>query len=67
MRLRWLDRHLVLASTRDLPRFRKIETCTPHNVVPAVRLTRPDDVDEELAALLAEAYQVGEQRHRHRR
>ena len=28
-----------------------------------VRLSRPADIDDELRAWLAEAYQVGEQRH----
>ena len=58
----WLDGHLVLARRIDSPRFRRIEEYSPRNVLHAFRLTSPADVDEEFAAWLAEAYEVGEQR-----
>lgn len=62
-RLHWLDGHLVLARRVSLPRFRRIEVYSPHNVLHAFRLTSVDEVDPEFEELLAEAYHVGEQRH----
>ena len=63
----WLDGHLVLARRIDSPRFRSVEVFSPRNVLHAFRLNVPTDVDEEFAAWLAEAYEVGEQRHLGRR
>ena len=63
-RRRWLDGHLVLARRIDSPRFRRIETYSPRNVLHAFRLTAPAEVDAEFAAHLAEAYRVGAQEHR---
>ena len=63
-RIRWLDGHLVLARTVHSGRFRKVETYSPRNVLHAFRLESPDEVDEEFVGWLAEAYRVGEQRHR---
>jgi hypothetical protein len=62
-RRRWLDGHLVLARRIDSPRFRRIETYSPRNILHAFRLTDPDEVDREFAGWLAEAYAVGQQRH----
>lgn len=62
-RRRWLNGHLVLATRVDSPRFRKIDEYSPRNVVHAFRLHEPDEVDDEFAAWLADAYRVGEQRH----
>jgi hypothetical protein len=62
-RRHWLDGHLVLATQRDHPAFRRVEVFSPRNVLHAFRLTEPDDVDEAFAQLLREAYRVGEQRH----
>jgi Domain of unknown function (DUF5655) len=62
-RARWLDGHLVLARRTDSPRFRRIDTYSPRNVVHAFRLTSPGEVDDEFLGWLAEAYQVGQQRH----
>jgi hypothetical protein len=62
-RRHWLDGHLVLARRIDSPRFRRVETYSPRNVLHAFRLTGPDEVDAELAGWLAEAYEVGLQRH----
>jgi hypothetical protein len=59
----WLDGHLVLARRIDSPRFRRIEVYSPRNVLHAVRLTDPDQVDGEFVGWLAEAYRVGEQKH----
>jgi hypothetical protein len=63
----WLDGHLVVARRIDSPRFRRIEVYSPRNILHAFRLTSAGDVDEEFAAWLAEAYEVGEQRHLSRR
>jgi hypothetical protein len=59
----WLDGHLVLARRIDSNRFRRIETFSPRNVLHAFRLTSPQEVDAEFRQWLAEAYQVGQQRH----
>jgi hypothetical protein len=62
-RRRWLDGHVVLARALRAERFHKVETYSPRNHVHAFRLTRPEDVDAEVEAWLAEAYDVGAQRH----
>ncbi|MEZ0448212.1 DUF5655 domain-containing protein [Cellulomonas sp. ICMP 17802] len=62
-RRHWLDGHLVLARRVDSPRFRRIEVFSPRNVLHAVRLAAPSDVDDELVAWLREAYAVGRQDH----
>ena len=41
----------------------QVQTFSPRNHLHQFRLERLQDVDEEVAAWLAEAYQVGEQRH----
>lgn len=66
-RVNWLDGHLVLARELPSPRFRRVETFSAHNVLHAFRLNGPDEVDEEFAGWLAEAYEVGRQRRRTRR
>ena len=55
--------HVVLARRLDDPRFTRIEVYSPRNVLHAFRLDSPDDVDEQVAGWLAEAYEVGAQRH----
>jgi Domain of unknown function (DUF5655) len=62
-RIRWLDGHLILARAIHSGRFRRVETYSPRNVLHAFRLTAPDEVDPEFVGWLAEAYQVGQQRH----
>jgi hypothetical protein len=62
-RRRWLDGHVVLARRLESPRFRRVEVYSPRNVVHLFRLHGPADVDDVVAAWLAEAYAVGEQRH----
>lgn len=59
----WLDGHVVLARERPSPRFRRIEVYSPRNVLHAFRLHKPDEVDDEVADWLAEAYRVGRQDH----
>jgi hypothetical protein len=63
-RRRWVDGHVVLARRLEDPRFTRIETFSPRNHLHAFRLTSPDDVDAQFGAWLAEAYDVGLQRHR---
>lgn len=62
-RRRWLSGHLVLARRVESPRFVKIETYSPRNVVHAFRFTSPEEIDDEVKTWLAEAYEVGQQRH----
>jgi hypothetical protein len=59
----WLDGHVVLARELRSPRFRRIEVFSARNVLHAFRLHAPDEVDDEVAAWLAEAYRVGAQEH----
>jgi hypothetical protein len=66
-RRRWLDGHVVLARRLDSPRFHRVETYSPQNVLHAFRFRSPAEVDSEVAGWLAEAYAVGEQRHIERR
>ncbi len=63
LRKRWVDGHVVLARRRESPRFRRIDVISPRNQVHVFRLHSPDEVDAEVASWLAEAYQVGAQRH----
>ena len=62
-RRRWLNGHLVLARRVDSPRFLRVETFSPRNVLHAFRLTSPAEVDAEFTAWLTEAYRVGCQEH----
>src|SRR5205814_3232099 len=63
IRRNWVDGHVVLARRFENPRFRRIETFSPRNHLHAFRLESVNDVDTEVSSWLAEAYQVGEQRH----
>jgi hypothetical protein len=63
LRRRWLDGHVVLARRLEDPRFRRVDSLSPRNHVHHFRLARLDEVDDQVAAWLAEAYAVGEQRH----
>ena len=62
-RRHWLNGHLVLARRIDHPRFSKVETFSPRNVLHAFQLSSPTEVDAEFTAWLGEAYEVGMQRH----
>ena len=62
-RRRWLNGHVVLARRIASPRFTRIETYSPRNVLHEFRLSGPDEVDAEVESWLREAYAVGEQRH----
>ena len=63
-RRKWLNGHLVLARRVDSPRFTRIETFSPRNVLHAFRLTSAAEVDAEMVGWLAEAFQFDRQRHR---
>jgi len=63
IRRNWVDGHVVLARRLENPRFRRIETFSPRNHLHAFRFESVKEVDAEVASWLAEAYQVGEQRH----
>jgi hypothetical protein len=65
-RRRWLNGHLVLDRTVSSPRFHTVQQFSPRNVLHAFRLGGPEEVDAEFRGWLAEAYRVGEQRHRNR-
>ena len=65
-RKRWLDGHVVLARRVENPRFKRIYTVSPRNVVHEFRLASPAEVDSEVGSWLKEAYAVGEQRHLHK-
>jgi hypothetical protein len=58
-KIRWLDGHLVLARSIDSDRFRRVQVFSPGNVLHEFRLSTPDEVDDEFAGWLAEAYRLG--------
>ncbi len=62
-RRHWLNGHMVLARQINSPRFTRVETFSPRNVLHAFRLDVPAEVDQEFIRWLAEAYDVGMQRH----
>jgi hypothetical protein len=53
----------VLTRPIESPRFTRVEYIPPYYFVHRLRLARAEDVDAELRGWLAEAYQVGAQRH----
>ena len=55
--------HLVLTRPLQSPRFTKVEHLAPYYHVHWLRLRAPADVDADVTGWLAEAYQVGLQRH----
>jgi len=55
--------HVVLARRRDSPRFTKVWGPSPRNQVHEFTLRGPDEVDDEVADWLREAYAVGQQKH----
>jgi hypothetical protein len=63
----WLGGHLVLARRSEHPRFRRIQTISLRNHVHSFRITSPRDIDAEFTSWLAQAYEVGEQRHLERK
>ena len=63
LRKRWMDGHVVLARRLEHPRFRRIETFSPRNHLHAFRIGALEELDDVVAGWLAEAYEVGAQRH----
>jgi hypothetical protein len=61
-RKRYLPAHFVLTRPVESPRL-SVEYLPPYYYVHRLRLADPADLDDELRGWLAEAYQVGEQRH----
>jgi hypothetical protein len=62
-RKRHLNAHLVLTRPIDSDRFTRVEFLEPYYHLHRLRLEDPEDVDAELRGWLAEAYEVGMQRH----
>ena len=62
-RKRHLNAHLVLTRPIESDRFTRVEHLQPYYYLHRLRLERPEDVDDQLRAWLAEAYEVGTQRH----
>ena len=63
LRSRWVDAHVVLARRLASPRFQRVEAFSPRNHLHQFRLAGPQEVDDEVARWLAEAYRVGWQEH----
>jgi Domain of unknown function (DUF5655) len=61
-RKRFLAAHFVLTRPISSPRL-AVEYLAPYYYVHRLRLDRPEDIDAELKGWLAEAYEVGAQRH----
>jgi len=53
----WLERRI------RSPRFKKVEHIPKGNRIYTLRITSPDELDDELLGWLREAYDVGLQRH----
>jgi hypothetical protein len=59
----WLDVGFWLPRRLAHPRFRKVETILPNAHLHVVRITRPEQLDRQLAAWIKQAYAVGRQEH----
>jgi Domain of unknown function (DUF5655) len=62
-RKRHLLANFVLTRPIESPRLTRVEYVPPYYYVHRLRLTDPADIDPELRSWLAEAYEVGTQRH----
>ena len=62
-RKRYLVATFVLTRPVESPRFVRVEPIPPYYYVHSLRLATAADIDAELEGWLAEAYQVGAQRH----
>ena len=58
-----LDCHVVLSRRLENPRFTRIEPLSPRNHVHHFRIHSVEELDDEVADWLKEAYKVGEQKH----
>lgn len=59
----FLDGHVVLARRLENPRFRRIESLSPHNHAHHFRIHSLAELDDEVKSWLQEAYLVGNQEH----
>ena len=55
--------HFVLTRPLESPRFERVEVVPPYYYVHQLKLRTPADVDDELCGWLAEAHEIGDQRH----
>jgi hypothetical protein len=62
-RKRHLLANFVLTRPSESPRLTRVEYVPPYYYVHRLRLSDPADIDPELRSWLAEAYEVGTQRH----
>ena len=62
-RREYLVATFVLTRPVQSARLRRVEHIPPYYYVHRIALRAPEEIDSELRAWLAEAYQVGEQRH----
>ncbi len=62
-RRRWLDVGFWLTRRVDSPRFWKIETIYPYAHVHVLRVTSAEQLDDEVAGWVREAYAVGRREH----
>jgi hypothetical protein len=58
-----LNAHLVLTRPIESDRFTRVEHLPPYYHLHNLRLEAPEDVDDEFKTWLAEAYEIGTQRH----
>jgi hypothetical protein len=58
-----LTGHFVFARRVEHPRFIRVETFSPRNHLHAFHLDNLSELDDEFAAWVREAYEVGEQKH----
>ena len=63
-RRNWLDVTLWLTRRCESPRFRRIETIGPGVHAHTIRIERPEDLDSQVAAWIAQACAVGRQERR---
>jgi len=58
-----LDCHVVLSRRLENPRFTRIESLSPRNHIHYFQIRSVEELDDEVASWLQEAYKVGEQKH----
>jgi hypothetical protein len=59
----WIEGGVWLKRKVEHPRFFRIESVTPRDHVHRFRLSQLEDIDDELAEFIREAYAVGRQDH----
>jgi hypothetical protein len=63
VRKNWLDFGLWLRRRIEHPLLIKTDAFGPYSFYPRFRLSRPEDIDPALEALIAEAYKTGRREH----